>query len=121
MLAIIHYTKTTGQSNEPMSYETNAAPWNEETACDEVYRQFNRVDGTEEISKKGYQRRSMSKGDIICFPELKEWHLCVSEGWLKVTADFAKAYLGCVEFKDAMMGLEWCLANKPELKDRISL
>ena len=115
MLARIFYTKTTGQSNEPLSYETKAAE--SLVACDEVYRQFNRVDGTEEISKRGLERRSMSKGDIVHFPEHKAWMLCMDAGWKEVTADFAQTWLKCVEFKDAMMGLDWCLANKPELAE----
>jgi hypothetical protein len=114
MLARIFYTKTTGQSNEPMDYETNAN--NAIDACDEAYRQFNRVDGDEEITIKGYERRSMSKGDIVCFPNERTWFLCVTEGWKPITDDFAQAWLGCVEFKDAMMGLDWCLTHKPGLK-----
>lgn len=115
MLARIFYTKTTGQSNEPMDYDANDAPLLH--ACEEVYRQFNRVDGDEEITVKGYERRSMSKGDLIYFPEKKTWMLCMDAGWKEVTADFAQAWLKCVEFKDAMMGLDWCLANKPELAE----
>ena len=112
MQAWIFYTKTTGQPNDPLIYETVLdEPM---TACDEIYRQFNRVDGTE-ISIKKYERRSMCKGDLVYFPELKDWFLCASQGWLKVSLEFAREWLSCIEFKDAMMGLDWILENKPQL------
>ena len=115
MLAIILYTKTTGQSNEPLEFECPTLSL--DNACEHVFREFNHVNGDEEISRRGLERRSMSKGDIVHFHEHKAWMLGMDAGWKEVTADFAQTWLKCVEFKDAMMGLDWCLANKPELAE----
>jgi hypothetical protein len=124
MQAKIFYVKgyrgdETKSADGPFDYQCKTQDWqkgNEDMqALDEVYRQFNRVDGTEEISVKGYEARSLSVGDIVYLIDHKAWYVCASSGWKKVPLKFVQPYLKTVTFKDSMMGLEWVLERYPEL------
>ena len=50
------------------------------------------TDGTEEISVRGYEARSMSVGDVVHFLSRSEWYVCDSAGWRAVTEGFAYQY-----------------------------
>lgn len=127
MTAKVFYVKNCATDPQPapgpFDYECSypaASDWakggEEIAALDEVYRQFNHVDGNEEISRKGYQARSLSVGDIVYLVEKKAWHVCDGVGWRRAPICFVQSYLKTISFKDSMMGLDWVLGHFPDLQ-----
>lgn len=113
MQAEIHYVRDNeAEKRKRFKYETvEQEPM---AALEEIFRQFNHVDGTEGIALKGYKARSMSIGDVVFFPETNAWYYCASCGWEQITQQEAEAHLrGTVGIDKAH---EWVWAREAETK-----
>ena len=82
MLAKVIYAQPWGNPNKFEEFEYHAESEKEAAALDEVFRQFNHVDGTEFVAKLPI--RSFSVGDSVFFPDSGNRFLCEPIGWKKI-------------------------------------
>jgi hypothetical protein len=116
MLAKIFYVRDNESQAQGATFDYET-PWRDAAeAMAEIYRQFNRVDGNEEISKKYPEVRSLSVGDTVYFPEWKAWYIYDLAGVRQVRLAFVKVYLKTVIFGDLSLGLDHLLDSRPDLK-----
>lgn len=111
---IVYPPDQEGQKIRRYQYETQAESyW---VALDEIFRQFNHVNGDEEISIKGYKERSLSVGDVVWFPgQTSSWFICDNVGWKEVSKEFVRRYIEISTFSDRLMGLDFCVKRHPSL------
>jgi hypothetical protein len=101
--AHVRYLKT-DEAPEGMVWEydfpNNLLPNEEQTsgALGVIWRECNRVDGREWISKSGLKARSLSCGDVVTLDG--KHYLCEAYGWKEITEADANWLVETVSFRD---------------------
>jgi predicted Fe-S protein YdhL (DUF1289 family) len=75
----------------------------DEEALEIIFRQCNRVDGNEWISKCGFRARSLSCGDVVSIDD--RHYICQGCGWQQLDRETAEWVVANITFRDFCMNL----------------
>ena len=106
-VAIVYYPPDElGDPSVMVAYEPQRGTIN--GILEEVFRQFNRVDGTEFISRYDLQIRSLSVGDVVYIDGRA--FICDMFGWAEVSGDFLDRWAQ-LSFRDRQLGVKNAIAS----------